>query len=169
MNTTISRMRIWTVGVVFLCYLFVSIGGQLQASLKRISGDTTSKQDGNIKQVSLSTFRLEHDNGYHESIAQQSFALIAEDETTRRLGTTQVNFLFIFLRILAFIVVLSFIFDDPLVVVVIIVRMYRTSSSPLQARGHREVVVMVERPLLLNCIIPMGYRWYRWTYPGKCT
>ena len=102
MNTTISRMRIWTVGVVFLCYLFVSIGGQLQASLKRISGDTTSKQDGNIKQVSLSTFRLEHDNGYHESIAQQSFALIAEDETTRRLGTMQVMFFYFFFRILAF-------------------------------------------------------------------
>ena len=146
-------MRIWTIVVVCLCYYCsVLVGGQLQISLKGISGDKTIKQDdNNNKQLSqLSTFRLELDDGNHESIVQQSFALIAEDETTRRLGTTQVNFLFIFLRILAFIVVLSFIFDDPLVVVVIIVRMYRTSSSPLQARGHREVVVMVVRPLLLN-------------------
>ena len=91
--------------VVCLCYYCsVLVGGQLQISLKGISGDKTIKQDdNNNKQLSqLSTFRLELDDGNHESIVQQSFALIAEDETTRRLGTMQVMFFYFFFRILAF-------------------------------------------------------------------
>ena len=41
-------------------------------------------------------------------------------------------------------------FHPPLVAVVIIVRMYSTSSPPLQARGSgKEVVVMGARPLQL--------------------
>ena len=92
-------MRIWTIVVVCLCYYCsVLVGGQLQISMKGISGDKTIKQDDNSnKQLSqLSTFRHELDGGNHESIVQQSFALNAEDET-RRLGTTQVKFFYVFL------------------------------------------------------------------------
>ena len=46
-----------------------------------------------------------------------------------------------------------------MMMMMMIVRMYRASSPPLQARGKVEIVVMVERPLLLNWLVPMGYRW----------
>ena len=72
-------------------------------SLKGISGDKTIKQDDNNKQLSqLSMFRHELDDGNNESIVQQSFVLIAGDETIRRLGTTQVNCRYVFFLILAF-------------------------------------------------------------------
>ena len=95
--------------VVCLCYYCsVLVGGQLQISLKGISGDKTIKQDdNNNKQLSQSTFRHELDGGNQQSIVQQSFALIAEDGT-RRLGTTQVNFLFVFFLILAIFLVQFF-------------------------------------------------------------
>ena len=89
-------MGVWAISVLFLCYYCSDfVGGQLQISLKAISGDTTSKQDdSHNKQLSQSTFRHEFDDG-NQSIVQQSFALIAEDET-RRLSGTQVNYFLCF-------------------------------------------------------------------------
>ena len=94
-------IRTVVIEIVLCFYCSAFVVGQLQTSLKAISGNTTSKHDdSHNKLLSQSTFRRELDDG-NQSIAQQSFPLIAEYET-RRLSTTQVNYLCLFFPILAF-------------------------------------------------------------------
>ena len=158
-------MRIWAIVlVVVLCsHCSIFVVGQLQISLKGVSGDNTFQQHDNNKQLFRSSFRHELDDG-NQSIVHQSLPY-----ETRRLGTTQVyptditlftKYRYIDITYLmidiTYLMSLSVIFsyccgdgDGCLYA-------YRASLPPLQALGRLVVIIVlvvvmvtVEWPLLL--------------------
>ena len=71
--------------VIVLCYRSAFVDGQLQTTLKGISGGNTFQQnDSNNKQLSRSSFRHELDGDH--SVVPQLFPYESS-------GSTQVNFL----------------------------------------------------------------------------
>ena len=118
-------MRIWVILVLLYNHFPVYVGGQLQTSFWGSNGQQQKQQNDNHNQLSASTFRHEFDK------SNQSFlSLTLNDEnTTRRLGTTQVNYVHYFLSRLFFDnSPISICCDDYL-------NEYRISSRPSQARG----------------------------------
>ena len=82
-------MKIWTAAVFLDYYCLVFVGGQQHTFLKGINGGKISHQiDTNNNPLPRSTL---HEIDGAESLVQQSFTVIDEDET-RHLTATQVTY-----------------------------------------------------------------------------